>query len=87
MTILEQINDYLNEAKNPFALYDEVKGWEEASAAIQKAADKADKTKFKYLDDVDDSPVFGPLLKKYKKYGATDTMSREAIVTYIQRKK
>lgn len=56
-------------ARNPFSLYDK-KGWEQASDSLRTVCDNA-------------ASEIGNIARKYSRYGATDTASREAIQTYV----
>ena len=65
----------IDEAKNPFELYQSVKGWERASAAMVKELEKAKKmpNKQKARDHM------YKVQKKYSKFGAQDTEANTEI--------
>jgi hypothetical protein len=77
---------YLNEAKNPFSLYSDLSGWEGASKAIQGAIDvNARHHKAGIVTSEDAAKLVHREAAKWRKFGATDTASMEAITDALEK--
>jgi len=77
----------IDEAKNPFALYDDMPGVAEATAAIQKALDRAAAAvkAGKISPQRSWSKMIVPVLQRFEKFGARDTDSEEHIISRYER--
>jgi hypothetical protein len=77
----------IDEAKNPFDLYADMPGVDQATTAIQAALDRAAaavKTG-KISPQRSWSKMITPVLSRYEKFGAEDTTSEETIIRRYER--